>query len=623
MWKHMMENFEAELFVWSGDNAYGADGDDQQLKRESYNKVREDKYYGTDGPLGMKIPVTGTWDDHDMGLNNGGNHFGCRKESQAEFVEHFSVPEEDPRHPAQGENQREGVYSANMFRVPESSRSGFHVVNLDARYHRSPTIVGKFGACEGETDFLGEEQWRWLEEELEKKSEVLVVTSGIQVLPPINMGDEARVKEMHCAFDEEGGSFEESITAVGETTDWRGGIASPHLENWGEIPQARTRLLKLVQRYGNAGKHKTAVFLSGNMHFGEIMAKRMPEDPVSGPERMFYELTASGVEYNRKVEHPNSSRVRLRSADKRGNNFYDRECNFPYYYKGDKFTDCIYDKAPPGESAWEEGKSWCSLIKDLDDNNDKWGYCLEESLELVPREKQYTDGKTCSSSYHHVCGLEAVYGGIEVDWNTRELQLSVFKKDRKENVTLASRIYITLGDEMPSLSPSFAPSLNSTLAQTNSTGRPIGTGSTSHEIPSLSSSFAPSLGSTLAQTNSTGRPIGTGSTSHEMSSLSPSFAPSLGSPLAQTNSTGRPIGTVSTSHEMSSLSPSFAPSLGGPLAQTNSTERPIGTGSASPIVFANQMKQKTFISVVYYVIAFSFFSGILLVIYLMMPGSTE
>jgi hypothetical protein len=100
------------------------------------------------GPLANpKIPVTGTWDDHDYGYNNNGDNYQCRKPSQDEFVIHFNIPSSDVRHPNQGTNQQEGIYSSNMFSKPGGG-NGIHLINLDARYHRSPTF-SDYGSCKG------------------------------------------------------------------------------------------------------------------------------------------------------------------------------------------------------------------------------------------------------------------------------------------------------------------------------------------------------------------------------------------------------------------------------------------------------------------------------------------
>ena len=75
---------------------------------------------------------------------------------------------------------------SRMFVKPGTQESGVHVILLDNRSGRDPTYA-KFGECKGsDTKILSLEQWEWLEEELERESEVKIIGSGIQVLPPTN-----------------------------------------------------------------------------------------------------------------------------------------------------------------------------------------------------------------------------------------------------------------------------------------------------------------------------------------------------------------------------------------------------------------------------------------------------
>ena len=47
---------------------------------------------------------------------------------------------------------------------------------------KDPTVPETFGDCKGSsTKLLSEVQWSWLEEELERESEVKIIVSGIQV----------------------------------------------------------------------------------------------------------------------------------------------------------------------------------------------------------------------------------------------------------------------------------------------------------------------------------------------------------------------------------------------------------------------------------------------------------
>lgn len=427
LWDHVRGEFGADVWSWLGDNTY-SDGNDMEYKRTKYNEGKGNAFYTSAGPIAdPKISVTGTWDDHDFGANNMGRYYKCRQPSQNEFAYFFDLLESDPRHPAQGANQREGVYHSYMFSKPNSGGSGggngIHLIHIDARYHRSPSFAS-YGPCEGsDSTILGETQWTWLQNELNQPSEVKIIGSGIQVLPPTYRG---RSVNEYCSYDGVGGTFDSSNAAVGEG----GTLDSSEYEMWSEYPQERMKLLKLAQKSINDGNAKKIVFLSGDQHWGEIQAKKMPSDPTYGPPQTLYEVTASGIDQRWNYNVPNANRIRIRSADYRGNNDFTKECNFPFIYNGVTYNDC---------TNVDESKPWCSIETDNSNNHitGEWGYCLDEKEEeeLVPRTSiSYSNEHTCSDNYLHVCSAQANYGGVEVDWVAEKLILSVFTPHEDEAV---------------------------------------------------------------------------------------------------------------------------------------------------------------------------------------------
>jgi len=427
LWKHMRNTFRADLWLWLGDNQY-SDGTSLETKRERYNAARNDQFYSEYGPVAEpNIPVTGTWDDHDYAANNQGDEYECKKLSQDEFVYHFNIPSGDARHPDQGENQREGIYSAYMFSKPNGGNiNGIHQINLDARYHRSPTFE-HHGTCQGAaTDMLGETQWAWLEQELSRPSAIKIIASGIQVLPPLNRG---RNFGDYCAYDWNGNSFETAIADLGES-DF---VSGTSYETWAEIPTSRTRLLKLCQKSINDGNAKAIVFVSGDQHWAEIQAKRMPfDEKAGGAEQILYEVTASGIDQRWQVDVDNPNRVRVRSADSRGSGDFVYECNFPFEYNGIVYDDCI---------TVDHDRPWCSTGTLANDKHihGSWGNCLPEEEELVPRSMQsYGKSRKCTDQYHHTCSAQANYGGIEVDWSTRRMKLAVYTPHHEGEVEASS-----------------------------------------------------------------------------------------------------------------------------------------------------------------------------------------
>ena len=422
LWNHVREIFETDLWVWVGNAIMEADGEMMDAKRANYNANKEDEYYARYGPLKEpKIPVTGTWDEHDSGYNNGGKEYDCYEHSQNEFVEFLDLPNDDPRHPAQGRNQQKGVYSSIPFGIPNSNDTeavGVHLIMLDVRTFRSPTF-DDYGPCEGaDSTMLGKEQWAWLEKELKKDSEIKVIASGVQVLSPTNQYNIDT--DTLCANDQK--TFDEAVAAVGESRFING---SP-FESWGQIPQERAKLLQLAQQSINRHHTKRVVFLSGDTRWGELSAKEMPDSTDYGKPQTLYEVTASGIDGNTQSQSFNGNRVRARSADAGGDGYFQYECQLPFTFNGQEYDDCTmaHTKETPAPE-----KPWCSLVNDAAGNHvpGEWGYCQEVGTELVDLgDIGYSNENGCTGSPFHICSARANYGGVEIDWDERTMLLHVF-----------------------------------------------------------------------------------------------------------------------------------------------------------------------------------------------------
>lgn len=215
--------------------------------------------------------------DHDHGENNAGNDYPCTALSQDEFANFFDLDASDPRRGTQV-----GIYSAYMFNKAVDE-PGIHLINLDARSDRDPTF-SEFGTCQGAgTQMLSNEQWTWLEAELQKPSEIKLIGSGVQVLSPTRKCGWFGGSYGGCNYCSRAGSqgpstFDDALRAVNE---FSGTSANP-AEGWKEIPQERTKLLHLVQESINAGFTKQVIFLSGDVHYAEIMTKKIPARPALG-----------------------------------------------------------------------------------------------------------------------------------------------------------------------------------------------------------------------------------------------------------------------------------------------------------------------------------------------------
>jgi len=330
LWKHFRANFNAShsLWNWLGDNMC-ANSNQMNDKCTACDAAHDNTHCAACGPVAdPKIPATGTWDDHDHGWNNFGNNCACPDLSQVEFVHHFGIPESDPRHPRQGETQRKGVHSAYMFAKPQTdnksqkcsenatnatatattkNNNGIHLINLDARSHRSPTF-SEYGTCQHENStMLGDIQWAWLEQELlTRTSEIKILASGTQVLPPLHR--KTRNLEAYCAYDGPGQSFDQSIASIGE--DDADQFEGTEYESWAELPQERAKLLRLVQRSIHRGMAKQILFISGDQHWAEITVKTIPATDNLMAVTVL-EVTASGIDQNWPHDIDNTNRMQV------------------------------------------------------------------------------------------------------------------------------------------------------------------------------------------------------------------------------------------------------------------------------------------------------------------------
>ena len=115
---------------------------------------------------------------------------------------------------------------------------------------------------------LGADQWSWLEAELSRPSEIKVIGSGIQVLPPTYQSGKANL----CANDESTREFDAANEALGEGPGTDDGT---DYEQWGEMAQERKKLLHMAQDCLANGHAKRVVFISGDQHWQELHAKEM------------------------------------------------------------------------------------------------------------------------------------------------------------------------------------------------------------------------------------------------------------------------------------------------------------------------------------------------------------
>jgi len=246
-----------DLMVMTGDNVYGSTNDDTleplaaayagQAANAEFRAARE------------RLPMLAIWDDHDFGRNDGGGDYALKARA-ADMFDAFWGPL--PDRPASG-----SLYHARSYGPPGRR---VQIILLDTRFYRSPlqpksSAFQHWGRYEPDPDptktMLGDAQWRWLESQLAQAADLRIIVSSIQVLA-------------------EGHGF----------------------ERWGNLPNERARLLRLVER--TAGR---MVFVSGDRHYGAFYELALPSDATIGapdtsapgtkvpPDRTIVEMTASAM----------------------------------------------------------------------------------------------------------------------------------------------------------------------------------------------------------------------------------------------------------------------------------------------------------------------------------------
>lgn len=249
-----------QLFILLGDNIY-ADTYDMTVLAQEYKRQRNHPDFAL---VRKSCPIVATWDDHDYGTNDDGRENPKKEDSRKLFLQFFEEPADSPRW------QHEGVYTSYIF---GQKPNRVQVILLDTRYNRSPlnklprkeakelnqaTGKGPYTRSPEPAEMLGEKQWVWLEEQLQKEAEVRLVCSSIPVIQ--------------------------------KETGW---------ETWDNFPAERDRFYQLVQTTDANG----VILLTGDSHRGEFSRV---DDALPYP---LWELNSSGLTENAKSRPPNKNRL--------------------------------------------------------------------------------------------------------------------------------------------------------------------------------------------------------------------------------------------------------------------------------------------------------------------------
>lgn len=227
-----------DIFIFMGDNIYH-DSFDPLEKVPEYKKFNSIPQIQT---LKQTSKILATWDDHDYGVNDVGAEYEKKDLSQKIFLDAFDEPKDSFRY------KRKGIYDSYVFQVHSKN---VQILILDTRYFRTSLKRKSFLGLEyngyvpnfdPNATILGDEQWRWLDSELDKPADLRILVSSIQ-------------------FHNDKHRF----------------------EKWGNFPKEKQKLIELLKFKSIRG----LIILSGDRHIGEfylIQEKGLPPT---------YEITSS------------------------------------------------------------------------------------------------------------------------------------------------------------------------------------------------------------------------------------------------------------------------------------------------------------------------------------------
>eukprot|EP00050_Salpingoeca_kvevrii_P009847 m.310292 g.310292 ORF g.310292 m.310292 type:complete len:481 (-) comp24848_c0_seq1:82-1524(-) len=310
---------QPDVWIWTGDAVYakGAslaalrDALEDMCARPEYSEfVRTARR-----PKGTHTAtaIVGTWDDHDFGINDARGTDervapALREQLFKAFLDSDCSPDTDLARdaglPRGFEDLEEvqlgaaappptGLYASHTFVNPDNEHERVRVILLDTRTFRERYVLEtSLSHASGELawynpmrlhpamacllrfscawlgwfntqadSLLGEEQWRWLEEQLknsDNSATVNILVSSIQVL-----------------------------------------TENPFTESWGHFPEERRRLLRLLETTRPRG----LVILSGDVHYAEVLGLRQQpplaaghdEDAANPSVLVPLEVTSSGL----------------------------------------------------------------------------------------------------------------------------------------------------------------------------------------------------------------------------------------------------------------------------------------------------------------------------------------
>lgn len=249
-----------DLFIFLGDNIYG-DTHSLDTLEVKYNRLASKASYQN---LKENVNIIATWDDHDYGWNDAGRHYPEKAESKEIFLDFFDEPKDSER------RKREGIYCSYEH---DLNGKKIQIILLDTRTFRDNLLINKDTINEdrryfyhldytphttSDSTFLGEQQWTWLDNELQKDADVRIIGTSTQF-----------------------------------------GIEYNGYEAWVNFPHEQKRFLDLIKK----NKANGVFFISGDVHYAEISKMEVPDlYPI-------YDVTSSGLSSTWHFATPNVNRI--------------------------------------------------------------------------------------------------------------------------------------------------------------------------------------------------------------------------------------------------------------------------------------------------------------------------
>lgn len=250
---------KSQIFAHLGDTIYAVHPSDRPFDK-AYSLMFQDPQFQV---ARKELPMLVTWDDNDYGQRDGGKSNPDKLAAREALLKAF------PQTAQQIAREQEGLYYSVDW-GPQNQR--VRLVFLDTRWFRDD--LEKNEKPKGPLDLyqptkdtsktlLGEAQWKWLSEELQKPADLILLFSSIQVL-----------------------SFEHGF------------------EKWNNFPHERDRLLRLI-----SDSNKKVVIFSGDRHQGEVSQLKLANGET------LFDITASGINKGSTLKDEQNS---LRRGEKTG-----------------------------------------------------------------------------------------------------------------------------------------------------------------------------------------------------------------------------------------------------------------------------------------------------------------